>query len=504
MKNFKILLIHEVLQQIKSFKFIVLFTVAVVLSLSVGYLRVNNYKEKYNTYMVENKAAQERLKEAQVYSELEIAVFAQPNPLSVFAKGIDDKVGNKIIVSATHYPGIQSTSQKANLFLNLFSDIDITGIVKLFSIFIILMTAGVIAGEREDETLKIIFTNNVSRIEYFLSKYISISIVAFSSVIVIFLIPTLMILFGKGISSGSNLISNVIYLLGVSFLYISAFVLLSLLLSAKSQTSSQAVMTALFIWLGITFIYPQLTSSLATRIHKTPSKVVLQSEIKQIDRDFRKKNFDYILKNRELRPTYSNYYSTFSQDNGRSSLLGVTRKVDMTQKYFFEHSKKNLDYQISNLWERHNVVRSIEDNYKNSLLKQASLFDLLNFLMPDFELKKISENIALTSREQREEAFHNAAIVYRESLIEYIRSKNGFGYSFFTQTPEEVMKDDYSAYTDEDLQRSSNMKQLKTDDIPTFYFKPRRALLRGITILLVLNLILFVSGSARFYKSKFL
>ena len=283
MKNFNVLFTHEIHQQFKSFKFITILMLAFIVSLSVSYVRINDYKEKYATYQDEVKRAEEKLKNVQVYSELEVALFVTPNPLSIFSKGIDDMVGNKAVVSATHYPGIESTSQKANPFLNLFADIDIVGVVKLFSIFIILMAAGSIAGEREGKTLQMIFVTNVKRVEFFLSKYLAFTVVVLCSAVTIFIIPVLMIITDHQITTGIAFIPGVVMLLFTSLMYLSVFILLSLFVSAKMATAAQSVLTTLFIWLGIVYIYPQITTTLSKSIYKSPSKIELDSRIKRID-----------------------------------------------------------------------------------------------------------------------------------------------------------------------------------------------------------------------------
>ncbi len=503
MNNFKILIVQEIHQQVKSFKFITLLVIAFIVSLSVSYIRINDYKEKYSTYLDEVKRSEEKLKKVQVYSELEVSVFVPPNPLSIFARGIDGKVGNKAIISATHYPGIQSTSQKANPFLNLFTDIDIVGVVKLFSVFIILMAAGAIAGERDGKTLKMIFVTNVSRVEFFLAKYLAFTVVILCSIVIIFIIPVLMIVTDNQIATSSTFIPGVGMLLFSSLIYLSIFILLSLLVSARSASSAQAVLVTLFIWLGITFIYPQTTTTLAKNIYKSPSKVELDTKIKRIDYELKSSGGNYMLNNQPRLPQNISLGHTFdTREGGREGWICLS-KIGLTQKYHFEFWKDFIDMSINGLWERHQTVRSLENSYNESFFKQASLFNTLNTLMPDIIYTQLTEKLAKTDRQQREEQFRNAIYEYRELLLGYIRSKDGFGYAFFTQTPEEIMKDDYNAYTKEDREMAK-MVSLDVSDIPEFTFNMRSNLYIDIIMLIVVNIILMALGVALFYRSKIL
>lgn len=503
MKNFNLLFVHEIHQQFKSFKFITMLMLAFIVSLSVSYVRINDYKEKYATYQDGVKRTEDKLKKVQVYSELEVSVFVTPNPLSIFAKGIDDKVGNKAVVSATHYPGIESISQRANPFLNLFTAIDIVGVVKLFSVFIILMAAGAIAGEREGKTLKMIFVTNVSRIEFFLAKYLAFTVVILCSIVTIFIIPVLMIITDNQIAISSTFIQGVVMLLLTSLMYLSVFILLSLLVSAKMTTATQAVLTTLFIWVGITYIYPQITTALSRSIYKSPSKVELDSKIKRIDYELKSSGGNYMLNNQPRRRQDQDIGLTFdTREGGRDGWIGPS-KIGLTQKYHFEFWKDFIDVHINGLWKRHQTVSSLENSYNKSLLKQSSLFNILNFLMPDIIYTQLTEKLATTDRQQREEQFRNAIYEYRGLLMNYLRSKDGLGYPFFTKATEDIMKDDFNAYTKEDRE-IVKMVPLDVSDIPEFTFNMKSDPYIDIIMLIVVNIILMVLGVALFYKSKIL
>lgn len=501
MSNFKILLNHEIHRQFKSFKVLTMFLLAFVVSLSVSYVRINDYKEKHATYQEEVKRAEEKLKNIQVYSELEVSVFVPPNPLTIFAIGFDDKVGNKAVVSATHYPGIESTSQKANPFLNLFVSMDVTGVVKLFSVFIILMAAGAISGEREDKTLKMIFVTSVNRVELFLAKYLSFIVIVLCSLVVIFVIPTLLIITNTQIATNSGFIQGVFVLLLTSLMYLSVFILLSLLISSITSTATHAISTALFIWLGVVYIYPQITTSLAKSIHKSPSKVELDSEIKRIDSDLLRTNTVHMFNNSPKGPKNIYYgYEFDTSTGGREGWVGYN-KIGLTQKYHFEFYKDFIDMQISGLSERHQTVGFLEDRYNNSLLKQASFFNTVNILIPDVIYARATEKLANTGRLQREQQFKSAIHRYRDLFMEYLSSKDGLGYSFFTHATESMMKDDFYSYSKEDYERAK-LIAYNIKDIPKFTFDSRLDSYTDIILLIVVNMILMILGLVLFYKSK--
>ena len=123
--------------------------------------------------------------------------------------------------------------------------------------------------------------------------------------------------------------------------------------------------------------------------------------------------------------------------------------------------------------------------------------------MPDIIYTKVTEKPAGTDRQQREEQFRNAIYEYRGLLMNYLRSKDGLGYPFFTQATEDMMKDDFNAYTKEDRE-IAEMVPLDVSDIPEFTFHMKSDPYIDIIMLIVVNIILIVLGGVLFYKSKIL
>jgi len=168
MDNFKTLLKQEFLRLIHSFKFSLILIVSVIVTVVCVYVQIKDFEDRQQNYFEEVMKTEELKKSFLVFSEFKIPILIKPKPLSIFAKGFDEKIGNKIIISVTEIPEFQTTSQKRNPFLDIFLNFDIISIVQIIlSIMTVFLVADTISGEREDETLKLVFANHVSKFEYF-------------------------------------------------------------------------------------------------------------------------------------------------------------------------------------------------------------------------------------------------------------------------------------------------------------------------------------------------
>jgi hypothetical protein len=88
--------------------------------------------------------------------------------------------------------------------------------------------------------------------------------------------------------------------------------------------------------------------------------------------------------------------------------------------------------------------------------------------------------------------------------MDYIQSKNGFGYAFFTQLPEAEMRDDYNDYTPEMMDKYCEKEDLRNiaADLPQFSRIHRRSGFMAWMGLLLANIIL--GGISLWVYNKYL
>ncbi len=147
MSHFKHLLKNELLHQVYSLKFLTMSVFAILFGLLCISIQIMDYQDRKAVYDEEVLKADEASRSAKVYSQLQVPIVIEPNPLSIFAKGSDEKIGNRIVISVFQLLQFEDTSQKKNPFMAIFSTFDLVTLVQiLFSIMALFLVSDSIAG----------------------------------------------------------------------------------------------------------------------------------------------------------------------------------------------------------------------------------------------------------------------------------------------------------------------------------------------------------------------
>ena len=298
---FLILIRRELLANLLTFRFLVALVVTVSLVVANTVVLIDDYERRlisYDTAVTEHH--QKFLRRTGTYSWVEGAILVDrpPNPLSIFNAGLDRRLGNSIAIGHTFVPTLWDTESHSadNPFLNLFSSVDLVLIFQvILSLLALLFAHDAIAGEREAGTLRLMLTNSVSRPVILLAKYIS-ALACLTLPVIMSLLLTL-ILFSL---SGSILLSGDDWLriggiLLTSIIYLSAFYLIGLLISAITRRTATALMVSMVIWSTLVLIYPSLIVFSVNRLWQTPSQLESSyREIEQIWESFERERMDFL------------------------------------------------------------------------------------------------------------------------------------------------------------------------------------------------------------------
>lgn len=497
MNNFKILLLHEILQQIKTLKFILLIFVSLALSIVIGYLNINNYVDRHENYLEEVRKAEEAKKEYRVYSEFNMPVFNPPNPLSIFAKGYDEKADYRYDVSPVKLPVPQSISVTNNPLMVLFNSLDLIQMIAIvFSVWVLLMTAGVIVGEKEDETLKLIFTNNVGRLKYFSAKYLGALIPLILALLLSFITVILMMFFNSGISMNAAFFLKILLLIFGSIVFLSFYILLGLTVSSISKTSSGAIVTSLFIWVILVFIYPNTVNYLVTSYTKTTSedefifnnealiKDAVSSRIKWIEEHITKGGNCWTVRSLEAIETI-----------GLSPEFAICNEETMNR--FLKINNKFLP----ELFDLQKILLGNYIKYESEKITQLKIFRRFTFFIPNTIFKSSCESFCATDVKSEFIDFWDKVRIYRQHIMEYLKGKNAFGYLFFTTVPEELIGNfenlEQSKYNYDETDIRIHM-----EDVPHFSYSKKTTMSVDIIELILLNLIVFGTGIYYFNKKS--
>lgn len=490
MKNFKTLLLNEFMQQIHSFRFLLTLFVTFIVTFVCVYVEVRDFADRQETYQAEQTKAINESKKARIYSEFKMPVFIKPNPLSIFSRGFDEKAGNYANISVFDLPELKNSSQKANPFMEILENFDVISIVEIIlSLLALFIVGDVISGDRENGTLKLVFSNQVSRTEYFLAKYVGSLITLIIPLLMVFLITSLVIALHPLILLTGLQWLKILLLFFFGICYLSVFILVGLAISSCVFPSAKAIMVCLVVWIAMVNIYPNMVNYIVSSLVKIPETHQVNAEIDQLNNE-KQKIFD---ENNKKTSTF-NISCTYCNSGG-----SIVNMALLGNKEFVLNSEKRNALNLPIHFEYQGKIIAEKKLFKQQLFHQQKVGSYFLQILPNFQLSNGSSIITSSDYQSRDMELLNSLEIFRGNTMDYIKSKGGFGLKFFTHLKPEQMRDNFDNYTKEEQDLFVNNKQpLDTSDAPQFYLKDKLKIPVDMLFLLLLNT-LFISLGIRFF-----
>lgn len=182
-------------------------------------------------------------------------IFAKPpQPLSSIARGIDEVIGRTLLI-ANWQPEEEPVAHVFNYYgeehhvFDLFTIPDFVYIVSIvLSALAIFLSFDVICGDKESHTLSLVLSHSIPRSMLLLAKWIG----GFTSLLVCLLPALVLMLLFLTASARVPLEAEhwirLLVIIGFSFIYLSVFFTLGLLISTLTHRSATALILVLFIW----------------------------------------------------------------------------------------------------------------------------------------------------------------------------------------------------------------------------------------------------------------
>jgi hypothetical protein len=135
---------------------------------------VSDYEERLKNYNGNVAAIEAEFQKVKVYNNLTPTVYRAPAALSVFSKGIADRLETSERIDLDEVSGTETGVGEANTLLSVFPAMDVTLILKIvISVLALLMAYDVVSGEREQGTLRLILSNTTPRHQVLLGKLVA-------------------------------------------------------------------------------------------------------------------------------------------------------------------------------------------------------------------------------------------------------------------------------------------------------------------------------------------
>ncbi len=272
----------EMLSHLLSQRFAACTALAVVLIIANGMLTSQTYVQKKASYLTQRAVEDNKFHEITYYSALGKDLFSSvgggfnakpapralrpPRPLEVFAQGVEQEVGQAVKVLLFEVP-YQTEAiapfQSGNPYLAILASFDMVYIFQLvLCLLAILIASETISGEKEDGTLRLMLTTNVSRAQVLVGKILAgLTTLAIPTTLG-FILLTILLLGTEHIEVGLGEWVRGGLLFTLSLLYLLVFYLIGLAISCATHRPATSLIYALFTWALLAIVLPDSITAL--------------------------------------------------------------------------------------------------------------------------------------------------------------------------------------------------------------------------------------------------
>jgi ABC-type transport system involved in multi-copper enzyme maturation permease subunit len=183
-----------------------------------------------------------------------LLIAKPPQPLSIIAKGTEEVIGRTLLIGGWQ-PEEEPIAQVFNYYgeehhlFDLFTTPDFVYVISVvLSVLAIFISYDAICGEKETHTISLLLSNSIRRSTLIFAKWIG----GYASLL-ISLLPAIMLMFifiqaFSGVPLQAEHWVRLVIIIGLSFVYLSIFFTLGLLVSTLTHRSATALILVLFIW----------------------------------------------------------------------------------------------------------------------------------------------------------------------------------------------------------------------------------------------------------------
>lgn len=333
---------------------------------------------------------QKRVANAHVAAHAGITVFRPLHPLAVFDSGVDDAVGQSVFLEPHRRSLLTNHAAEHSSRPSQFAELTVALTFQtLIPLLIVLLTFAAIAGEREQGTLRLLASLGVRPWTVIAGKALGVA-TPMLMVIVPAMATSMLV-----VRTRSDVDASRAGLLLVAYsVYCCLLVGMGFFVSARSRTTSGALVALLGFWLVTSVLVPRGAFAIAQRLHPAPTPEVFAAALEAIDRAG---NVGFMQQRDAVERRLLAEYRVDRAIDLPVSTWGMTlylREEESTQRYNAEFSR-------------------IYDAYD----RQQRLVDLISIAAPPLALRTVSMALSGTDTVHYRH-FVEAAEAYRYELVQ--------------------------------------------------------------------------------------
>jgi ABC-type transport system involved in multi-copper enzyme maturation permease subunit len=421
----------EFFNNLVSTRFIIGFTLCIVLIPLSLFVSINDYTSKQRAYTVQKKQAEEAF-EVRVYSNLRPKIAIPPEDMSIFSRGINYNIGNRIEILLQKKPilPIGKIEVHDNQLLTRFFSIDFISVIAIIlSLLSILFTYDLCTREKEEGTFKLMFSNSVGRSTILLGKLLGTFMTLLPILLFSFILSIIVVLLSTNISYSGDEWIRIGLLFLMCIFYVIFFMLLGLLISTRSKSSVRSIILSISIWFILVFVIPNVAIYSALSFVKVESHENIQIAMDALNLEYNKEHDEYW----EKIVTPDVWFSHWNHNGGPDGYREVAGTADKT----FEFYRKLNAYCEPLRVEYAEKKWPIQKAYLDQLYKQKKLAETLSLFSPSEVLRLTGATLCRTNTDAYLNLF-DQVLRYRDEFIRYYTDNKIFeSFNYFTRVPPE-------------------------------------------------------------------
>ncbi len=260
----------EIAANLLSYKFFIVILLMTLLLFTSFFVLYKDYKGRQADYeLVRAKPGEP------------IAVVP-PNPLSIFAKGLDEAMTRSFEISPIGI-NVRTGQKSGNAIFAFFPAPDFVYVVKIvLSLVALLFGFDQVSRERENGILRLMLSNSVSRATVLAGKWLGNYLSLAVPFVLVTLLGFALMNLDPGIRFGPSGTGRFLLLVLIALVYIGLFLSLGILVSALTRRSASTLVILLLLWTLLVFILPNLGTLVARQMVDVPSVKALSEKREQI------------------------------------------------------------------------------------------------------------------------------------------------------------------------------------------------------------------------------
>jgi ABC-type transport system involved in multi-copper enzyme maturation permease subunit len=259
----------EIASNLLSYKFFIVLLLMVLLVATSLFIMYRDFDQSIADYQIIRPKPGEP-----------IALVA-PNPLSIFAKGLENAITRSFEISVIRID-VRTGQASGNVIYSFFTAPDFLYVVRVvLSLVALLFGFDQVSREREQGTLKLLLGSSVSRAKVLAGKWIGNFLSLAVPFFFVTLLGTAVLLLDPVVHFSAGQFARLGLILVLSLFYLGFFLSLGMLVSALTRRAATSIIILLFVWAVFVFIIPNLGTLAARQFVSVPSVRALTEKQEQ-------------------------------------------------------------------------------------------------------------------------------------------------------------------------------------------------------------------------------